>query len=116
MEFLQSDWYYNLAGRRFDLIVSNPPYIEPGNAHLRQGDVRFEPQRALIALNNGLADITHIIEFAPAYLKPEAVLALEHGYNQGKAVRELLQKHGFKFIRTLKDLNNLDRVTKACLA
>ena len=109
--FLHSDWYANLKGAQFDLIVSNPPYIDPDDPHLRQGDVRFEPEQALISADHGCADIKTIIEHASAYLKAGGWIALEHGYDQGAFTRDLLKHQGFTDSETLKDLNQHDRVT-----
>lgn len=109
--FLDSDWYSNLKGARFDLIVSNPPYIDPGDPHLTQGDVRFEPKHALISGNQGRVDIGKIIEHASTHLKSSGWIALEHGYDQGVFACELLQHLGFTNAETLQDLNQQDRVT-----
>jgi len=111
VNFVLSDWYSALGGQTFDLILSNPPYIDPDDPHLEQGDVRFEPRRALVATDRGLADITQIIALAPIHLKSGGLLALEHGYDQGEAVREILLQQGFIKIQTLQDLNGLDRVS-----
>lgn len=111
--FLCSDWYSKLEGNRFDLIVSNPPYIDPQDPHLEQGDVRFEPKHALVATDRGRADLMHIIEQAPAHLNMGGWIALEHGYDQGEITRASLEQHGFTDRKTLQDLNQLDRVTLA---
>jgi len=111
IKFLSSNWYSNLGRQHFDLITSNPPYIAPDDPHLRQGDVRFEPEHALVAADHGCADIARIIELAPAYLKPGGWIVLEHGYDQGEITRELLENIGFIDTDTLKDLNQHDRVT-----
>lgn len=108
----QSDWFSALSAEpAFDIIVSNPPYIDPQDAHLTQGDVRFEPLSALIANNKGLADLEFIIAAAVDYLLPGAWLLLEHGYDQGGAVRELFQAHQYREIKTLRDLGGNERVT-----
>lgn len=108
----QSDWFSALSTEpAFDIIVSNPPYIDPQDPHLAQGDVRFEPLSALIADNKGLADLEFIITAAVHYLLPGAWLLLEHGYDQGTAVRELFQVHGYREIKTLRDLGDNERVT-----
>ena len=86
VKFLQSRWFENITGK-FDLIVSNPPYIDAQDEHLRQGDVRFEPLSALVANDTGYADLRHIIELAPSYLNSNGVLLLEHGWQQGEKVR-----------------------------
>ncbi|ARN74673.1 peptide chain release factor N(5)-glutamine methyltransferase [Oceanicoccus sagamiensis] len=113
VELCQSDWFSALGQQRFDLIVSNPPYIDPDDIHLEQGDVRFEPRSALVAANKGLADIEHIISRAPAYLTEGAWLLFEHGYDQAAAVQSLLTEAGFTQIFTEQDLAGVDRVTGA---
>ncbi|MCR8921489.1 peptide chain release factor N(5)-glutamine methyltransferase [Dasania sp. GY-MA-18] len=110
-KFLQSDWFTDIPKQQFDLIVSNPPYIDANDPHLSEGDVRFEPRSALVAGKQGLADIEHISVQAPAYLKPGAWLLFEHGYEQAEAVRALLKAHGYVAVATLKDIAGMDRVT-----
>lgn len=110
---LQSDWFSQLVNQTFDLIVSNPPYIESADQHLSQGDLRFEPLSALAAGEDGLADIRHIIVQAPSYLNNGGWLMLEHGYNQAEAVQQLYQAAGFREIQTVRDLGNNPRVTLA---
>lgn len=95
----------------FDMIVSNPPYIEEGDPHLSQGDVRFEPIMALTSGPDGLDDIRKIISQAVFYLNEGGYLLLEHGYNQGAAVRKLLQEAEFENIETIKDYGLNERVT-----
>jgi len=114
VEFLTSDWFDALAGRRFDLIVSNPPYIAAADPHLARGDVRFEPLAALAAGQDGLDDLRRLIRDACAHLRPGGVLLLEHGYDQADAVVELLRQQGFEQISTLRDLAGLDRVSGGC--
>ncbi|MSP85971.1 MAG: peptide chain release factor N(5)-glutamine methyltransferase [Methylotenera sp.] len=109
--FVLSDWFDVLAGKRFDLIVSNPPYIEQNDAHLVQGDLRFEPISALASGVDGLDDIRHIVEHCLIYLKPQGWLMLEHGYNQADAVTNLMAQVGLVEIETRKDLGGNDRVT-----
>ena len=116
VQFLSGDWFIPLAGKQFELIVSNPPYIDRDDPHLKQGDVKSEPPHALVAADHGLADIRKIIAQAPIHLEPGGSIALEHGYNQGQAVRNLLDSNGFTGIETLKDLNQLDRVTLGTLS
>ncbi|OEC49724.1 MULTISPECIES: peptide chain release factor N(5)-glutamine methyltransferase [unclassified Aeromonas] len=96
---------------RFAVIVSNPPYIDGADPHLEQGDVRFEPRSALVADDAGLADIRHIVAHAPAYLLPDGWLLLEHGWDQGEAVRQLLQDLGYRSVTTVRDYGDNDRVT-----
>lgn len=114
IKFMYSNWYTELTGERFDLIVSNPPYIDPADPHLKQGDVRFEPKHALVAADRGQSDIRKIVELAAGHLNPGGWIALEHGYDQGKATRDLLKYQDFSAIQTLKDLNQQDRVTLGC--
>ncbi len=115
-EFLQSDWFSALAGREFDVIVSNPPYIDENDPHLAEGDVRFEPRSALVANEQGLSDIRHICLHAKAYLANGGLLAFEHGYQQGEAVRNLLTEHGFINVATQTDLGGNDRVSYGFVA
>ncbi|HDZ8980486.1 peptide chain release factor N(5)-glutamine methyltransferase [Aeromonas veronii] len=96
---------------RFAVIVSNPPYIDGADPHLEQGDVRFEPRSALVADDAGLADIRHIVAHAPAYLLPDGWLLLEHGWDQGEAVRHLLRDGGYREVATVRDYGDNDRVT-----
>ncbi len=111
VSFIQSDWFSNLPPQRFDVIVSNPPYIEASDPHLTQGDVRFEPLSALIAGQGGLDDIRHIVQTAPHWLTHGGWLLLEHGYNQGTAVTTLLQLVGFQQVHCLPDLAGNPRVS-----
>ncbi|MEG3132581.1 peptide chain release factor N(5)-glutamine methyltransferase [Rouxiella sp. T17] len=110
-QFLQGSWFTPVVGQRFAVIVSNPPYIDAADPHLAQGDVRFEPASALIADNNGLADIELIVEQAPHYLEPLGWLLLEHGWEQGEAVRNILLGVGFNAVETIRDYGDNDRVT-----
>ncbi|WED77864.1 peptide chain release factor N(5)-glutamine methyltransferase [Aeromonas allosaccharophila] len=96
---------------RFAVIVSNPPYIDGADPHLEQGDVRFEPRSALVADDAGLADIRHIVAHAPAYLLPDGWLLLEHGWDQGETVRQLLRDGGYREVATVRDYGDNDRVT-----
>lgn len=107
----QSNWFESIPAQTFDVIVSNPPYIDPQDPHLTQGDVRFEPLSALIADNNGLADIEWIIAQSGNYLAAQGWLLLEHGYDQGQAVRNLLRECGFMHIETHRDYGGNERVT-----
>ncbi|SMC27109.1 release factor glutamine methyltransferase [Andreprevotia lacus DSM 23236] len=111
VRFRQSDWFAALAGQRFDVIVSNPPYIEQHDAHLAQGDLRFEPRNALTDEGDGLVHIRSIVAGAPAYLLPQGWLLFEHGYDQGEASRALLAAAGFAQVQTWADLAGLDRVS-----
>ncbi len=107
----QSNWFTQLAPQTFDVIVSNPPYIDPQDPHLEQGDVRFEPRSALIAEKNGLADIELIIQQSWNYLQMHGWLLLEHGYDQGTAVRDLLGARGFVQVETRRDLGGNERIS-----
>jgi release factor glutamine methyltransferase len=109
--FVHGDWLAPLAGRQFDLIVSNPPYIETADPHLGQGDLRFEPISALASGLDGLDDIRRIVRDAPAQLHPGGWLLFEHGWNQGEASRALLQEAGYAEVFTAQDLEQRDRVS-----
>lgn len=115
VQFLQSDWFSAFANQRFDLIVSNPPYIDAEDENLTVGDVRFEPLTALVADNNGLSDLQNIIKNAPLYLKPQGALMLEHGWQQGEQVRNLFDLNVWEAIETAQDYGGNDRVTQAIL-
>ena len=109
--FVESCWFSALAGQRFQLIVSNPPYIAAADPHLSQGDVRFEPSSALVAGVDGLDDIRLIIEQAPAHLLAGGWLLLEHGFEQAEAVRELLSRRGFTAVDSRRDLGGHQRIS-----
>lgn len=111
VEFRLGDWLAPLAGERFDLIASNPPYIAEGDPHLARGDLRFEPARALSSGVDGLDALSTIIHGAPAHLQPGGWLVLEHGYDQGDAVRDLLHACGYEAVQTVPDLERRDRVS-----
>lgn len=111
--FLQSNWFSEVINQKFDLIVSNPPYIEHDDQHLAQGDVRYEPLSALVADDDGMADIKHIITQARNYLVPNGYLLLEHGYQQSTKVHSFFAQMTYTNILTVKDLANNDRVTLA---
>ncbi|HZY33067.1 MAG TPA: protein-(glutamine-N5) methyltransferase, release factor-specific, partial [Rhodanobacter sp.] len=100
-----------LAGQHFDLIVSNPPYIEAADPHLAQGDLRHEPASALASGPDGLDDIRHIVRDARAHLHPDAWLLFEHGWNQGAAARARLHAAGYVEVFTAQDLESRDRVS-----
>ncbi|MEO8156182.1 MAG: peptide chain release factor N(5)-glutamine methyltransferase [Betaproteobacteria bacterium] len=108
--FVRGNWLEPLAGRRFDLIVSNPPYVAAGDPHLRSGDLRFEPQQALASGIDGLRDIRKIVAAAPACLRAGGWLLLEHGHDQAKACRDLLLDTGFTGLISRPDLAGLARV------
>jgi release factor glutamine methyltransferase len=108
--FQLGDWFTPLSGKRFDLIVSNPPYIADGDPHLTQGGLGFEPNVALIAGSSGLEAIRHIAAAAREYLVDEGWLLLEHGYDQGPSLLELLTKLGYQQVADFYDLAGLPRV------
>ena len=110
VQFLQSRWFENITGQ-FDLIVSNPPYIDAQDEHLRQGDVRFEPLSALVANDAGYADLRHIIELAPSYLNSNGALLLEHGWQQGEKVRSIFQENHWEMVETMRDYGDNERLT-----
>ncbi len=105
-----SDWFAGLQGAPFDLIVSNPPYIAAQDAHLAEGDVRFEPRTALVAGEEGLDDLRELIMTAPEHLTPEGCLVLEHGHDQSEACRMLMIQLRYRNIVTLQDLAGIPRV------
>lgn len=109
--FQHGDWFAGLANQRFDVIVSNPPYIEAEDAHLLQGDLRFEPRSALAAGDDGLEDIRVIVRGAPGHLNPQGCLMVEHGWRQGPAIRQLFAEAGFVSVETEQDLEQRERVT-----
>ncbi len=111
VNLLVSDWFTALAGTRFDLIVSNPPYVAEGDAHLDTGDLRFEPRSALVAAADGLADLAHIATQAPAYLRTSGWLLMEHGYQQADDVCRLLRAARFSSVTTREDLAGLPRIS-----
>jgi len=114
VEIIQSNWFADLPHSRYDLIVSNPPYVRANDEHLNLGDVRFEPASALIAGNDGLDDIRHLIERAPDWLNKSGWLMIEHGYDQGEAVNALFQRAGFDLTETRQDYGQRDRFTLGC--
>jgi release factor glutamine methyltransferase len=117
VDFLQSDWYAALSpsARRFDMIVSNPPYIVAGDRHLSEGDLRFEPVDALTDHADGLSALRTIIAGAPGFLNQNGWLLLEHGYDQAQAVRTLLQGEGWNQVRSWQDLAGIERASGGLL-
>jgi release factor glutamine methyltransferase len=116
VEFLQSNWYDSIPDRyqtAFDVIVSNPPYIQKDDPHLQEGDLRFEPKAALTDDSDGLSCIREIVNHAQHYLMPGGLIALEHGYDQAATVATLLENHAFHDISALADLAGHLRVTLA---
>lgn len=108
--FLQSHWFEKVTGK-FDIIVSNPPYIDQNDVHLSRGDLRFEPRSALVAEEQGYADLRHIIEQAPHYLKENGALLLEHGWQQGAKVRSIFRENSGRQVATVRDYGDNERVT-----
>jgi release factor glutamine methyltransferase len=107
----QSDWFAQIPAQQFDVIVSNPPYIDPQDPHLQQGDLRFEPRSALVAEHGGLADIEQIVADSWSYLTETGWLLLEHGYDQAETVRDLFRARGFVQVKTHRDYGGNERVT-----
>jgi release factor glutamine methyltransferase len=116
VEFRHGSWFVPLAGERFQMVVSNPPYIAEGDPHLRQGDLRFEPAGALSSGIDGLDAVREIAAEAPRYLLAGGWLLIEHGWEQGDAIRKLLAQTGFGEISTARDLEGRDRVTLGRIA
>ncbi len=111
VRLLRSDWFSVLRGEHFDLIVSNPPYVAANDAHLAQGDLRFEPRAALASGADGLDDIRRICAQAKAHLNPDGWLLFEHGHDQAERVRTLLLQAGFAGIFSARDLAGIERVS-----
>jgi release factor glutamine methyltransferase len=111
VEFAQGDWCAPLGDARFDVIVSNPPYIAEGDPHLREGDLRFEPAAALASGDHGLDAIRTIVRDARAHLREAGWLMFEHGFDQGPAARNLLSAYGYADIFTERDLDGRERVS-----
>lgn len=111
LEFLPGNWFEPIPGRRFSLIVSNPPYVPNEDPHLTEGDLPFEPRRALTGGPDGLAAIRKIVLRAPAHLDPGGMFLLEHGNEQGERVRKLFSTAGFSEIQSISDLAGHDRVS-----
>lgn len=109
--FYQSDWFKQLPRKRYHAIVANPPYIAEQDPHLLEGDVRFEPQTALVSGQEGLADLQYIIEQSIDYLVPEGLLLLEHGYDQMSYLRSILNKLGYENVQCWQDIQGHDRVS-----
>lgn len=111
VRFIRSDWFGAIEGERFDMIVSNPPYIAGGDEHLSQGDLRFEPAGALTDHADGLSALRIIIAGARAHLEPQGWLLMEHGYDQAAEVRALLAAHGYAEVQSWRDLAGIERVS-----
>lgn len=104
-------WFEPVQGERFDLIVSNPPYVAEGDSHLGEGDLRFEPRSALVAGPDGLDDIRRIVAGAGAHLATGGWIALEHGHDQASRVRALLADSGLREVESRLDLAGIERLT-----
>ena len=115
VSFQHGDWFSALGTQRFDCIVANPPYIAAGDAHLAQGDLRFEPADALASGRDGLDAIRLIVVQAPPYLQAGGWLALEHGYDQAAQCRQLLEEAGYTQVFSQRDLAGIERVSGGCL-
>lgn len=111
VRFIQSDWFSALSDTRFDLVVSNPPYIADQDPHLSEGDLRFEPLGALASGTDGLDDLRQIVAYAPRHLNVGGWLILEHGYDQAGMVGDLLQRAGFSALGQARDLAGIVRVS-----
>ncbi|MCG8672903.1 MAG: peptide chain release factor N(5)-glutamine methyltransferase [Pseudomonadales bacterium] len=111
VDFKYSDWFSAFEDQHFQLIVSNPPYIESEDPHLGQGDLRFEPVSALVSGVDGLDDIRRIVADSKQHLIDDGLLMIEHGYNQGEAIRRIFNDQAFNHVETLKDLSDIERVT-----
>jgi len=116
VRLLRSDWFAELHGERFDLIMSNPPYIADGDAHLAQGDLRFEPHSALVSGADGLDDIRRIVAGAKEHLNPGGWLLFEHGYDQAGRARELLSTAGYAEVFSARDLAGIERVSGGAIS
>jgi len=113
LDLVRGHWSNALGNACVDAMLSNPPYVRADDAHLNQGDLRFEPVTALVSGNDGLDAIRAIIADAPRCLRPGGLLAIEHGWDQAPSLRTLLQARGFEAIETLRDLSGQERVTRA---
>lgn len=113
VKFAQSDWFSNVIDKTFDLIISNPPYVEQDSRYLNEGDVRFEPRSALTSGADGLDDIRLITGKSKRYLAKNGWIMFEHGFSQSTLVQDILNTNEFENIATINDLNNQPRVTKA---
>ena len=110
VEFYHSDWFQNIPNLQFDIIVSNPPYIEPNDSHLEQ--LQYEPKIALVSEDNGLKDIKTLLKNAPLYLKNNGLIIIEHGYNQANDVADfIISQNNWSEPKHIKDLNHHNRAT-----
>ena len=114
VEFVESSWFDALEQRRWALIASNPPYVAADDAHLKKGDLRFEPSIALTDGGDGLSSIQEIASNAPNHLEAGGWLLIEHGYDQASDVRSILELNGFSKVSLRNDLAGRPRVTGGC--
>ncbi|KAG1682775.1 Peptide chain release factor 1 [Nymphon striatum] len=112
VKFIESNWFSNVEDTDYDLIVSNPPYIEPNDPHLKE-EIRFEPQQALVSKDDGLNDIIQIIKYSQQFLKNNSWLMMEHGFDQAAPIKSLLTHYNYKNIKGLKDLSGINRLSIA---
>ena len=115
IQFLHSNWFNDIPSQHFDLILSNPPYIETDDPHLQQGDLRYEPRLALSSGKDGFRDIQQIIQSSQPYLKPQGWLMFEHGYQQASMARQYLSQAKFNHIQSLRDLAGHERISMASM-
>ena len=111
IQFVKSSWYTELNDELFDVIVCNPPYVAIDDPYLDSFVTKFEPKKAVVSNNNGLQDLEIVISGAENHLRTQGMLAVEHGFQQSKAVQRLLESNGFSNIKTYQDLSQFDRVT-----
>lgn len=111
VEFLHSSWFHKIRKKSYDFIVSNPPYVEDDAQELQNESIQFEPRSALCSGKDGLNDITIICAEASAYLKPQGLLIIEHGYQQAKKVKEIFEKNNFNAVKCFNDYSHLNRFT-----
>ena len=111
IQFQNGEWFEAFSQEKFELIVSNPPYVADQDPHLQQGDLRFEPSNALSSGPDGLNDLRKIIQSAPAYLSHDAYVLLEHGYDQADAVIDLFEKSGYSQVQCFRDYGARERAT-----
>lgn len=115
VDFRLGSWFEPVAGEKFDLIVSNPPYIAAGDPHLELNGLPFEPKGALTDGADGLSCLRHIIAAAPAFLSHKGYLFCEHGYDQAEGIREILLSHAYVEVATRHDLSGINRVSGGCV-
>ena len=113
IQFFCGDWFNALPQKKYDIIVSNPPYIPTNDDHLKQGDIRFEPEIALSSGVDGLNAIRTILKTAPQYLVDDGLLLLEHGYDQRDKISCIVKENTYHDTTFHKDLNEQDRIITA---